>query len=45
MVLSIETHVADLAIGFVKLEDTVIVTPDGHEAAGDRARGWNALGG
>jgi Xaa-Pro aminopeptidase len=44
MVLSIETHVADLAIGFVKLEDTVIVTPDGHEAAGDRARGWNALG-
>jgi Xaa-Pro aminopeptidase len=44
MVLSIETHVADPEIGFVKLEDTVIVTGDGHEAVGDDGRGWNALG-
>lgn len=44
MVLSIETHVADPQLGFIKLEDTVIVTADGHEALGDHGRGWNALG-
>jgi Xaa-Pro aminopeptidase len=44
MVLSIETHVADPGIGFVKLEDTVIVTNGGHEAVGDHGRGWNVLG-
>jgi Xaa-Pro aminopeptidase len=45
MVLSVETHVADPEIGFVKLEDTVIVTSDGPEAVGDRGRGWNRVGG
>jgi len=44
MVLSIETHVADPQIGFVKLEDTVIVTAGGHEAVGGHGRGWNVLG-
>jgi Xaa-Pro aminopeptidase len=45
MVLSIETHVADPDGGFVKLEDTAIVTADGYEPVGDRGRGWNVLGG
>ncbi|HET6507828.1 MAG TPA: Xaa-Pro peptidase family protein [Baekduia sp.] len=44
MVLSIETHVADPALGFVKLEDTLIVTEDGGEPVGDAGRGWNPLG-
>lgn len=44
MVLSIETHVIDEAVGFVKLEDTVAVTADGYEAYGDDRRGWNAIG-
>jgi Xaa-Pro aminopeptidase len=45
MVLSIETHVADPASGFIKLEDTLIVTSTGHEAAGDHGRDWNRVGG
>jgi Xaa-Pro aminopeptidase len=43
MVLSIETHLAHETVGFVKLEDTVIVR-DGHaEAVGDHGRGWNRI--
>jgi Xaa-Pro aminopeptidase len=45
MVLSVETHVIDPEEGFVKLEDTVIVTADGHDPCGDHGRGWNVLGG
>lgn len=41
LVLSIETWAEDPAAGFVKLEDTLIVTPDGWEAPGDIGRGWN----
>jgi Xaa-Pro aminopeptidase len=41
MVLSVETHIADPEAGFVKLEDTVIVTPEGNEGVGDHGRGWN----
>ena len=44
MVLSVETHIADPNLGFVKLEDTLIVTEDGCEAAGDLGRGWNLAG-
>jgi Xaa-Pro aminopeptidase len=44
MVLSIETWVEDGAVGFVKLEDTLIVTDDGWEAPGDTGRGWNRAG-
>jgi len=44
MVLSVETHLAHPTEGFVKLEDTVIVTAGGHEAVGDHGRGWNAIG-
>lgn len=41
MVVSIETAILHPARGFVKLEDTVAVTADGHEGFGDAGRGWN----
>jgi Xaa-Pro aminopeptidase len=44
MVVSVETTLHHPRRGFIKLEDTVAVTPGGHEVYGDRARGWN-LGG
>ena len=44
MVISIETTMAHPKRGFVKLEDTVLVTDTGHEALGDGGRGWNAAG-
>ena len=44
MVLSIETWVENREVGFVKLEDTLIVTDDGWEAPGDTGRGWNRVG-
>ena len=40
MVLSIETDLKNPEVGFVKLEDTIIVTEDGWEAYGDKARDW-----
>jgi Xaa-Pro aminopeptidase len=40
MVLSIETDLKNTEIGFVKLEDTVVVTEDGWDAYGDDARDW-----
>jgi Xaa-Pro aminopeptidase len=40
MVLSIETDMRIDGIGFVKLEDTVVVTDSGHEGYGDDARDW-----
>lgn len=43
MVLSIETTLAHPRRGFIKLEDTIAVTPDGYEAFGDGARGWNRI--
>ncbi len=43
-VLSIESWVEDPTVGFVKLEDTLIVTPGGWEAPGDRGRGYNVIG-
>jgi Xaa-Pro aminopeptidase len=44
MVVSIETTLKNREAGFIKLEDTVVVTPDGCEAYGDSARGWNIVG-
>jgi Xaa-Pro aminopeptidase len=44
MVLSIETHIINPGVGFVKLEDTVAVTEEGWEAFGDRGRNWNVVG-
>ncbi|MDA0999483.1 MAG: Xaa-Pro peptidase family protein [bacterium] len=40
MVLSIETDLKHPDVGFVKLEDTVIVTEDGWEAYGDEIRDY-----
>jgi Xaa-Pro aminopeptidase len=44
MVISIETAMLHPSRGYIKLEDTLIVTDDGWEAAGDIARGWNIAG-
>lgn len=44
MVLSIETTLAHPRRGFVKLEDTVIVTEEGFRAVGDGLRGWTRCG-
>ncbi len=44
MVISIETTMSHPKRGFVKLEDTVLVTDTGYEALGDRGRGWNRAG-
>ncbi len=44
MCLSIETTMRHPRRGFIKLEDTVLVTDDGWEGLGDRARGWNRAG-
>jgi Xaa-Pro aminopeptidase len=43
MVLSIETTNPHRR-GFIKLEDTIVVTANGWEAFGDRGRGWNRGG-
>ena len=45
MVISVETTLQHPQRGFIKLEDTVVVTPTGHEVYGDRIRGWNRAGG
>ena len=44
MVVSIETTMKHPSRGFIKLEDTVAVTPKGYEIYGKSGRGWN-LGG
>ena len=41
MVLSIETTLRHSRRGYIKLEDTLVVTQDGYDAYGDGARGWN----
>jgi Xaa-Pro aminopeptidase len=41
MVISIETAMLHVARGYIKLEDTLIVTDAGWEAPGDIARDWN----
>jgi Xaa-Pro aminopeptidase len=44
MVVSVETTLLHPARGFIKLEDTVVVTDTGHEVYGEGARGWNRAG-
>ncbi|MFZ0846635.1 MAG: Xaa-Pro peptidase family protein [Pseudolabrys sp.] len=44
MVVSVETTLMHSTRGFIKLEDTVIVTEKGHEVYGEGARGWNRAG-
>jgi Xaa-Pro aminopeptidase len=41
MVLSLETHILDEEVGFIKLEDTVVVTDGKALGLGDRLRSWN----
>ena len=44
MVISVETTLAHPKRGFVKLEDTVVVTDKGFDIYGEGARGWNRGG-
>jgi Xaa-Pro aminopeptidase len=44
MVVSVETTLLHPARGFIKLEDTVVVTDTGHEVYGEGARDWNRAG-
>jgi Xaa-Pro aminopeptidase len=43
-VVSVETTLMHPTRGFIKLEDTVVVTDTGHEVYGEGARGWNRAG-
>ena len=43
-VVSIETTMKHPKRGFIKLEDTVVVTPTGYEIFGEGGRGWNVGG-
>jgi Xaa-Pro aminopeptidase len=42
MVLSVETTMSHPRRGFIKLEDTVAVTADGHVGYGDAGRDWTS---
>ncbi|KRP85529.1 peptidase [Bradyrhizobium pachyrhizi] len=42
MVISIETALLHPTRGYIKLEDTLIVSESGWEAPGDHGRGWNS---
>jgi len=44
MVVSVETTIKHPKRGFIKLEDTIAVTANGHEIFGEGGRAWN-LGG
>ena len=44
MVVSVETTLQHPKRGFIKLEDTVVITDTGHEIYGEGARGWNRGG-
>ncbi len=44
-VVSVETTLKHPTRGFIKLEDTVVVTEAGHEVYGEGARGWNRASG
>jgi Xaa-Pro aminopeptidase len=43
-VVSVETTLTHPARGFIKLEDTVVVTEAGHEIYAEGGRGWNKAG-
>jgi len=44
MVVSVETTLQHPQRGFIKLEDTVVVTDAGFEIYGEGGRGWNRGG-
>jgi Xaa-Pro aminopeptidase len=41
MVVSVETTLLHPQRGFIKLEDTVVVTENGFDIYGEGGRGWN----
>jgi len=43
-VVSVETTLLHPSRGFIKLEDTMVVTETGHEIYGEGGRGWNRAG-
>jgi Xaa-Pro aminopeptidase len=43
-VISVETTLKHPSRGFIKLEDTVVVTEAGHDVYGEGGRGWNRGG-
>jgi Xaa-Pro aminopeptidase len=43
-VVSVETTLKHPTRGFIKLEDTVVVTETGHDIYAEGARGWNRAG-
>ena len=43
-VISVETTLKHPSRGFIKLEDTVVVTEAGHDLYGEGGRGWNRGG-
>jgi Xaa-Pro aminopeptidase len=43
-VVSVETTLLHPSRGFIKLEDTVVVTDSGHEVYGEGGRAWNRAG-
>jgi len=45
MVLSVETEFLHPEVGHVKIEDAVVVTPEGCEGLGDLGREWQIIGG
>ena len=44
MVVSVETTMQHPKRGFIKLEDTIVVTDQGFDTYGEGARGWNRGG-
>jgi Xaa-Pro aminopeptidase len=44
MVVSVETTLQHPQRGFIKLEDTVVVTEAGFDIYGEDGRGWNRGG-
>ncbi len=44
MIISVETTLLHPKRGFIKLEDTILVTATGHESLGDTGRGWSIAG-
>jgi Xaa-Pro aminopeptidase len=44
MVISVETTMSHPRRGYIKIEDTIVVTDNGHESLGDGGRGWNRAG-
>jgi Xaa-Pro aminopeptidase len=44
MVVSVETDIIYPGVGHIKIEDSIAITPDGHEALGDTGRELQIVG-